>query len=478
MKRLRLAIVVMALCAPLNVAQATATPPAGPGSAAARYAHPTVARRVASYSVTSTPHDTVTPMTRERAGAVNDRPALSGTATVDCGFSPTMCLHYTTAGEDAVTASYVKQVEATLTHVDGVYHASGYRYPDADASSGTANNPNGKIDVYLQQLGNSDYYGYCTTTAPASPRGNRDASAYCVLDNDYADRIYKHQTPLHNLQVTVAHEYFHAVQFAYDYTEDSWFMEATATWAEDELYTNINDNRQYLPYGPLGRPSIPLDDDSGGPNVYGDWLFFRYLTERFGGRSGPLPVIVRQMWVAAARPGIYSIRAVEAALHGHGTDLRTQFADFADANRHPQTSYSEGRAYHSAAPAATYSLTRVHPRRAGSGTVHHLASVTEELRHGTVRGWHLHVTVTTTTPADSAARVSTWLRNGHVHTVRVPLNRRIGSVTVPFGAQVERAEITLVNSSARYRCDTGDVYSCEGTPIDDDLTLHWSADVS
>ena len=35
-------------------------------------------------------------------------------------------------------------------------------------------------------------------------------------------------TPLENLQVTAAHEFFHAVQFAYDAYEDGWFIEGTA----------------------------------------------------------------------------------------------------------------------------------------------------------------------------------------------------------------------------------------------------------
>ena len=36
-------------------------------------------------------------------------------------------------------------------------------------------------------------------------------------------------------------------------------MEATATWAEDEVYDSVNDNLNYLPLGQLGRPDLPLD---------------------------------------------------------------------------------------------------------------------------------------------------------------------------------------------------------------------------
>jgi hypothetical protein len=37
------------------------------------------------------------------------------------------------------------------------------------------------------------------------------------------------------LKVTAAHEFFHAVQFAYDIGEDGWLMESTATWMEEHV---------------------------------------------------------------------------------------------------------------------------------------------------------------------------------------------------------------------------------------------------
>ena len=52
--------------------------------------------------------------------------------------------------------------------------------------------------------------------------------------------------PINALRVTAAHEFFHAIQFAYDVKEDLWFMEGSATWVEDEVYDSINDNYQFL----------------------------------------------------------------------------------------------------------------------------------------------------------------------------------------------------------------------------------------
>ena len=47
------------------------------------------------------------------------------------------------------------------------------------------------------------------------------------------------------------------------------------------MYTNVNDNLQYLRQSPLRFPRVPMDT-FGGSFHYGTWNFFRYL-------SGALP---------------------------------------------------------------------------------------------------------------------------------------------------------------------------------------------
>ena len=59
---------------------------------------------------------------------------------------------------------------------------------------------------------------------------------------------------MQSAQVTAAHEFFHAIQFAYDYGEDAWMLEATATWMEERVFDKVNDNRQYLPAGQVADP--------------------------------------------------------------------------------------------------------------------------------------------------------------------------------------------------------------------------------
>ena len=123
----------------------------------------------------------------------------------------------------------------------------GYRRPVKDGRRGG----NGKFDVYLNDVGAKGLFGYCAPEF-TKPGFRRLASGYCVLDNDFA-RSQFGAKPADSLKVTAAHEFFHAVQFAYDYLEDPWLMEATATWIEERYADGVNDNRQYLPAGQLVR---------------------------------------------------------------------------------------------------------------------------------------------------------------------------------------------------------------------------------
>ena len=60
----------------------------------------------------------------------------------------------------------------------------GYRAPQSDRKSKN-HGPNGKLDVYVADVGAIGLYGYCTTDDPSrGPRG--DISAYCVVDDDFA----------------------------------------------------------------------------------------------------------------------------------------------------------------------------------------------------------------------------------------------------------------------------------------------------
>lgn len=382
----------------------------------------------------------------------------------------TVRVHWTTG---VATSAYVDQVGSIADHVLGVYADAGYRSPLPDGTSGG----NGLLDIYLQDLGNQGLYGYCDSDDPPVGTGPFDAPAYCAFDNDYQE--FPGHTPLENLQVTAAHELFHAVQFAYDYYEDGWFMEATATWAEDEVYDDVDDNVQYLSESPLSQPQQSMDHFSG-LRQYGDWIFFRYLTERNSESEGGLPTLVRDIWELADGaedgPDDYSIEAVAHALSARGAGLRPTWARFAAANRRPGSTYKEGAAngYPAAELTARVGLTGSHR---GSGmvtrTLDHLSAKTTRFTRAermSARTLKLELDLPALSRG-SGAVATVYHRSGRPMSVPIALDQDGDAVTrLDFGRDVSSVEVTLANAGIHYRnCWSGTDWSCQGRAVDDGL---------
>ena len=314
----------------------------------------------------------LSPADQKRAAALLARPtAPGGDAYVDYGpaeatpvCGTVICVHYVTTSEDAPpltdttrpTASRTRWTARSSTRelVHETYLDAGYRRPDPDGSLGGGSD---LVDVYLAEIGDQSLYGYCTTDQPQKFDGTSNYWAYCVIDDDYAGFP---NTPQEDQQVTLAHEYFHAVQFAYDATESAWFLEATATWAEDEVFDSVNDNWNYLEYGQMGDPYTPLNTFAGLIH-YGNWIFFRFLTEKFRGQTGSMPNLVLEMIQRGSnrtgQPDASAMQAIQKELKQRGTTLGAAYQQFAVANRVPKKFYDEGRNYDPAGPIKTFRLS-------------------------------------------------------------------------------------------------------------------------
>ncbi len=403
----------------------------------------------------------------------------------DCTVAPTpgshVCVTWATATSDAPVLTdsdgdgvpdYVETTRDVLNDVwDSVVVDGGYRAPLPDAASDNAG-PDGRLDVYLLDIGDDGFYGYCTTDDP-DWRTTYAVSAYCVLDDDFATHQFG-GVPTENLQVTAAHEFFHAVQYAYDWTEDVWLLEGTAAWVEDELYDDVDDNRQYLlSDSPLSDPQQPLDGSRDNP--YASWIFWRYLGERFPDAGGTgLPLVVRDVIERAggASPtdsGTFSTQALRRSVEGSFPKL---FSRFAVANRRPRASYEEGAAYR-AAPLAGRLTLRNRKAVSFASRPAHLAAHTVRVKPGPAlkgKRWRLRVQVEM--PRRSFgydAALTTVAKDGSVSTRHVRLKADgDGSRVAAFGrARVRYVEVTLTNASTRYVCWQGRQYACEGTPKDD-----------
>jgi hypothetical protein len=241
----------------------------------------------------------------------------------------------------------------------------GYGPPRGDGNSGShrGGNPNSKIDIFIQDVGRQGLYGYCTSDDPKIQTQN-NISAYCVFDDDFSKKQFGGAaTGLAALKVTAAHEFNHAIQFNYDAFEDIWFLEATATNTEADVYPAIHDNYQYFASSPLSKtnPHRPIDKWSPSEGTqYGSWIFFRFLAEFFTDTTHPLatapdPALVHEIWQdAKAIPGTidggeYSTEAIETFLAAHSEDFPSVFRQFGVANAAPAAWYKDGAQFHTRA---------------------------------------------------------------------------------------------------------------------------------
>jgi hypothetical protein len=139
------------------------------------------------------------------------------------------------------------------------------------------------IDIYI---GNRDAYNKATDETvnisdsyAGYATAYSDGTPYFVINPSISSDI---------LEVTIAHEFFHTVQYAYglDSVNDDiwyknvWFLEATAVMMEDEVYTNVNDYINYLSYY-FPYTNFTIEKADGGIE-YGKVVFAKYLKNRYG----------------------------------------------------------------------------------------------------------------------------------------------------------------------------------------------------
>ena len=280
-----------------------------------------------------------------------------------------------------------------------------------------------------------------------------------------------------SFRVTVAHEFFHAIQYAYDTAEDPWLMEATATWMEERVADDVNDNRQYLPHGQLGDPEVPLDQSPAGVAPYGNWVFFEALSTRYG--EDAVLGVWRRADSRKGAPDRFSTQAVDGYLTHHSSSLRAFYAAFAAGNLAPRSVYPEARAgrYPSAPVAGTLTLKADKPRYSRSLLLDHLTSTTLALRPGsTLKGaYRLRLRLDLPAPARGAGAVVVVERADGTR-VRRPLELDAGGsamVRANFRpGTVTRVLVTLTNASLRFSCWQDSSFSCQGVSRDDKISAY------
>lgn len=212
--------------------------------------------------------------------------------------SPHFCVHYVTSTPDAVNPAsndgdaMPDQVQRTGSLLESIWGQMvgqmGWREPRSDLLA-TNDGGDGRVDVYLAQIGDEGIYGYAAPDAQ-TPIGNK-VYGYLVLDNDYAPAEYRYDDPFKPRAVTSAHEFNHLSQFAYDALQDLWMQEATATWFEEVIFPAIDDYLQYI--GPWAASTLTSITAPIPEKVYGDVLWSMWLAGRFG------PGAIERAWASS-----------------------------------------------------------------------------------------------------------------------------------------------------------------------------------
>jgi len=232
-------------------------------------------------------------------------------------------IHYDTAGPHAVPAededsSGVPDYPENLAlYADSSYRKEvlqmGYFTPPSDGD--------GRYDVYTQNLG-SNLYGFCQPESPG-PAPWTDYTSFIVVHNTFLG------FPPNNdpdgaqkgaMKVTVAHEFHHAVQFAYNASSSGrlWFMEVTSTWMEEVVFDPVDDNYNYLPIF-FAEPQTPLTNT--GIHMYSSFIWNQYLAQNFG------PDLIRHAW--QENISFQAATALDRALQTRSTNLGKEFSRFA-----------------------------------------------------------------------------------------------------------------------------------------------------
>ena len=275
-------------------------------------------------------------------------------------------IHYTLEGANAVDFNrrdhraappYIVQIGEAFDNSRTVTcFTRGFREPILDEGKNT-------YDIYVYDL--KDKYGVTYSSNLYSPGNSRSgiASSYICIDNSYSGEKGFDKSRLECMKVTAAHEFFHAVQFAYNVRADTWWKEASATWNEDEVYKGINDYVRYIG-SYFKAPYKSLDETS-----YSGVVFVKFLSENYGGYD-----TVKKIWEVQSAGYDNSVQAIDRFIRTvfPGKDLGTVYNQFSAYNTNPAQYYKEGASWNiSAAAQNTYAG---YPVSMNLGVLNHLSS--------------------------------------------------------------------------------------------------------
>jgi hypothetical protein len=241
-------------------------------------------------------------------------PAFASARPDTSGWSaaPVESTHFVVHPSPGVSADDAQKVSDNFESAYATEVGSwGFDAPLSDGSLGG----DGRVDVYVTNTADDGDTGEALRDNDASAT----TSGYAVIDPGAARSVS-----------TAAHELFHLLQYAVYSRGPKFIKEGTAEWAA----ANVSGTTSWL-VTYWNNPSQPLEcapgSACGSQNLsYSRWVFFDYLSERYG--VGIVQEILRQEATLQADSADKGLDAIDAALAQHGSSLTQAFGDFAGAN--------------------------------------------------------------------------------------------------------------------------------------------------
>ena len=277
-----------------------------------------------AFAVAATASDR--PMTAKTMGV--ERPVLQTQV-----FSPSgkFVIHYDTTGTNRpalldgngvpIPGTHRAYAESAAVAFDRAWSAEidglGYASPPSDVLDGGSS----AYDVYVIHQAAGMFGETIRDNTPVSTTPNEKSVTWVLIDNDFAGL----RTPgIAGLQVTAAHEFFHAIQVGsyglWTETEFYWY-ELTAAWMEDVVFGEVNDyvydvRDFFTSFRTTGFTAL----NSFWPG-YERSVFAHFLSRRFD------TSVIKRIWeyIGSQR----TIPALRSALAERGVTLEQALGEFA-----------------------------------------------------------------------------------------------------------------------------------------------------
>lgn len=271
--------------------------------------------------------------------------------------TPHFKFHYTTQGPDAVISEDIFPMNGVPDLVDICAEAFeksyrieveqlGYKAPIDDMWA-KDNGGDRRYDVYLFS---GPWLGFTMPEDPLSVQStSMTTSSYFGINSRVYELVGASEGKRY-IETTCCHEFFHSIQFAYNYRSDRWFMEATCTWMERMVYDGseqgeTDGNKYYtsqLNYW-FRYPDWSLTKFDGW-HEYGSVIWSIFLTERYDVE------IIKDIFENMAEGTYRELANFNESFINRGTNLGSAFKEFTVWNyftnfRYDDRFYSHGAEY-------------------------------------------------------------------------------------------------------------------------------------